>query len=174
MGPIRDLDELEKLVKAKESPTMSVAYAQDEDTILAVERAVREKIVNAVLVGDKAKITATCKSLGISPDMFDIVDEPNERKSGDVSVRLIVDQKADLLMKGTISTPYFLKAILNKELNLIPKGTLLSHTSIMDVPTYAKLLIVSDLAMIPAPTLNEKVQMVSYNINIAEKMGIKN
>lgn len=174
MEPIRDLDELEKLVKAKKSPIMSVAYAQDEDTILAVEHAVNEKIVNAVLVGDKAKITAICKSLDISPDMFEIVDEPNERRSGDVAVRLIVEQKADLLMKGTISTPYFLKSILNKELNLLPKGTLLSHTSIIDVPKYPKLLFASDAAMIPVPTLNEKVQIVNYNINIAAKLGIQN
>ena len=174
MEPIRDVEELEKLVKAKKSPTMSVAYAHDEDTIMAVARAVSEKIVKAVLVGDRERIIKACKNLDISPDIFDIFDEPDERKSGDVSVRLIVEQKADLLMKGTISTPYFLKSILNKELNLLPKGALLSHTTIIDVPSYPKLLMVSDVAMIPTPTLNEKVQMVNYNINIAARLGIKN
>jgi phosphate butyryltransferase len=174
MEPIRDLDELEKLVKARKSPTMSVAYAHDADTITAVERAVREKIINAILVGDKEKIIKICKNLAISPGMFEIFHEPDERKSGDVSIRLIVDQEADLLMKGTISTPYFLKSILNKELNLLPKGTLLSHTTIIDVPKYHKLLFASDAAMIPTPNLNEKVQMINYNINIAAKLGIQN
>jgi phosphate butyryltransferase len=174
MEPIKSLKELEKLVKAKETPTMSVAYGQDEDTIQAVERAVKEKIVNAILVGDKNKILEICKNLNISPDLFEIIDEPNEKKSGDVAVKLIVDKKASVLMKGLISTPYFLKSILNKEFDLIPKGALLSHTSLIEVPTYDKLLIVSDVAMIPEPTLDDKVQMINYNIAIAAKLGIMN
>lgn len=173
MEPIRSLKELEKLVKAKTTPTMSVAFAQDEDTLMAVERAVTEKIVNAILIGDKALIIEKCKALNISPDIFEIVDEPNERKSGDLAVKLIVDKKADLLMKGLISTPYFLKSILNKEFDLIPKGALLSHTSLIEVPTLDRLLIVSDVAMIPEPTLNDKVQMINYNIKIAGKLGIE-
>ncbi|MCU0284797.1 MAG: phosphate acyltransferase [Acidobacteria bacterium] len=174
MEPIRNLKELEKLVKEKETPTMSVAFAQDEDTIQAVERAVKEKIVKAILVGDKNKIIEICQKLNISPALFEIVDEPNEKKSGDVAVKLIVDKKANLLMKGLIATPYFLKSILNKEFDLIPKGALLSHTSLIDVPTYDKLLIVSDVAMIPEPTLDDKIQMINYNIAIAAKLGITN
>ncbi len=173
MNPIKDLKELEQLAKVKSTPTMSVAYAQDEDTILAVERAVREKIVNAIMIGDKDIIVEKCKSLNISPDMFEIVHEPNEKKSGELAVRMIVEKKAQVLMKGLISTPYFLKAILNKEFNLIPKGSVLSHTAIIDVPTYHKLLIVSDVAMIPEPTLAQKVAMINYNIAISKKLGIE-
>lgn len=174
MEPIRDLKQMEKLAKEKESPRMVVAYAQDEDTILAVERAVKEKIVEGILVGDKDVIVQKCKDAGVSPDQFEIVHEPNEKKSGDVSVRMIMEKKADVLMKGLISTPYFLKAILNKEYNLIPKGSLLSHTALIDIPTYDKLLIVSDVAMIPEPTLMQKVQIVNFNIQIANKLGIRN
>lgn len=174
MEPIRDLKQLEVLVKAKTSPTIAVAYGQDEDTILAVERAVREKIANVILVGDEKVIKQKCADLNISPSMFEICHEPNEKKSGEVAVKLIVDKKANILMKGLISTPYFLKAILNKDLDLLPKGALLSHTAIIDVPTYDKLLIVSDVAMIPEPTLEQKVQIINFNIAIASKLGITN
>jgi phosphate butyryltransferase len=173
MEPIKDLKQLEKLAKEKETPKMSVAYGQDEDTILAVERAVKEKIVDAILVGDKDVIIQKCKELNVSPDLFEIVDEPNEKKSGYTSVKLIMEKKANLLMKGLISTPYFLKAILNKEFNLIPKGSVLSHTAIIDAPEYDKLLIVSDVAMIPEPTLQQKIVITNYNINIAKKLGIE-
>lgn len=174
MNPIKDLEQLEKLVKEKETPKMSVAFAQDEDTLQAVDRAVREKIVDAILIGDKELIVEKCKKLNISPDQFEIIHEPNEKKSGDLAVKLIVEKKASVLMKGLISTPYFLKAILNKEYNLIKKGTLLSHTSLIEVPTLDRLMIVSDVAMIPEPSLGDKVQMINYNIKIAKKMGIEN
>jgi len=173
MEPIRDLKQLEKMAKEKQTPKMAVAYAQDEDTILAVERAVREKIVDAIMVGDKEVIVRKCKELNISPDIFEIINEPNEKKSGEVAVRLIVEKKASILMKGLISTPYFLKAILNKEFNLIPPGSLLSHTAVIDAPAYDKLLIVSDVAMIPNPTLDQKVQIINLNTAIASKLGIE-
>jgi len=174
MKEIKNLSELEQLVKEKKTPRMSVAYAQDEDTILAVNRAVDEKIVDGILIGDKTKILDICKKLNISPEKFDIVDEPNEKKSGLKAVELIIEGKADILMKGLISTPYFLKAILNKEYNLIKKGQVLSHTAIIEVATYDKLLIVSDVAMIPYPDLNQKIQMINYNIKIANQLGIEN
>ncbi len=174
MKPIRTLKEMEQLVKAKATPTMVVAYAQDEDTLLAVRRAVEENIVKAILVGNEAVIRQKCLELSIPTELFTIINEPGEAKSGAVAVQQIVDGKAQLLMKGLISTPYFLKAILNKDLNLVKKGQVLSHTAIIEVPTYDKLLIVSDVAMIPQPDLDQKVQMINYNVAICKKLGIEN
>jgi phosphate butyryltransferase len=174
MNPIKRLSEVESLVKAKKNCKMAVAYAQDENTILAARRAVEEKIVDAILIGDQEIIRAICQKLKIDPGLFKIVHEPDEKKSGDTAVRMIIDGKANLLMKGMIATPYYLKPILNKEYNLVAKDSVLSHTAILDIPTYDKLLIVSDVAMIPYPDLNQKVQMINYNIKIAAKLGIIN
>ncbi len=171
---IKSFKELEEKVKIKQTPTMSVAYPHDKDTIAAIHHAVKENIVNAIMVGDQEVITEQCKKLDIPVGDFKIVHEPNEKKSGLTAVQLIVDKKADVLMKGTISTPYFLKAILNKEFGLIPKGALLSHTALIDVPTYDKMMLVSDVAMIPDPSLEDKVQMINYNIKIANNLGLAN
>lgn len=166
---------MEALAKAKDTPTVVVAYAQEEDVLKAVDRAVRENIVRAVLVGDEPLIRSMCGDLRIDADAFEIVHETDEKKSGLVSVQLILDGKADFLMKGLISTPYFLKAILNKDFNLIQKGAILSHTTVLEMPAYEKLLIVSDVAMIPDPDLSQKVAMINYNVNvIAAKLGIEN
>jgi phosphate butyryltransferase len=174
MNPIRKLQEMEKLVKAQKSHKMAIAYGQDEDTIIAVARAVKEDIIEAIIVGDRNIITDVCQKVHVAPDLFEIIHEPDEQKSGDVAVRLIVEGKAKLLMKGLISSPYYLKSILNKEYGLVPKDGILSHTAIIEVPTYDKLILVSDVAMIPYPDLNQKVQIINYNIKIADKLGIKN
>ncbi len=174
MKPMRKLSEIETLVKSKKNFQMAVAYGQDEDTILAVRRAVEEKIVDAIMVGDEKVIREQCARLKIDAGIFQIVHEPDEKKSGDKAVRLIIDGKAQILMKGLISTPYYLKPILNKEYNLVGKDVALSHTTILEIPTYDKLLLVSDVAMIPYPDLNQKVQMIGYNVKIAAKLGIEN
>ncbi len=174
MKPMKKLSEIETLVKSKKNFSMAVAYGQDEDTILAVRRAVEEKIVDAIMVGDEKAIRDLCAKLKVDPGLFQIVNEPDEKKSGDTAVRLIMDGKAQILMKGLISTPYYLKPILNKDYNLVPKNGVLSHTTILEVSTYDKLLLVSDVAMIPYPDLNQKVQMINYNVKIAAKLGIEN
>lgn len=174
MTPIKSLGELETLVKARQTPIMSVAYAQDEETIQAVERAVREKVVEAILIGDGKIIEGQCKKLNIPPDMFQIVDETDEKRCGMLAVQLIIEGKASILMKGFISTTLFLKSILNKEFSLIKDESVLSHASIIEVPTYDKLLIVSDVAMIPEPDLQQKIQILRFDINIAQKLHIEN
>jgi len=40
MNRIETLEQLELLVKEQKTPKMAVAFAQDEDTLLAVKRAV--------------------------------------------------------------------------------------------------------------------------------------
>lgn len=174
MNEIRNLKELEKLVKEQTTPKMTIAYAQDDDTLLAAKRAVDEKIIEAILIGDENAIIEKCKILKIDPGMFEIIHEPDEKKSGYKAVEMIVQGKAHILMKGLISTPYFLKAILNKDFNLVKKGMVLSHTAIIEIHSYPKLLIVSDVAMIPYPDLNQKIQMINYNIKIAKKLNILN
>lgn len=174
MKPMRKLSEIESLVKAKKNFQMAVAYGQDDDTILAARRAVEEKIVDAILIGDEKVIRDQCAKLKIDAGIFQIVHEPDEKKSGDKAVRMIIDGKAQILMKGLISTPYYLKPILNKEYNLVGKDGVLSHTTILELPTYDKLLLVSDVAMIPYPDLNQKVQMIQFNVKIAAKLGIEN
>jgi phosphate butyryltransferase len=174
MNPVRKFKDLEQLVKSGKTYKMAVAYAQEEDTLRAVNRAVDEKMVDAILVGDKEKIAEICGKLKIDVKKFEIVHEPDEKKSGLAAVKLIMDGRAQILMKGLISTPYFLKAILNKEYDLIKKGTMLSHTALLEIATYDKLLIVSDVAMIPYPELNQKIQMVETDVRIAKKLGIEN
>ncbi len=169
---IKKLDDLKEIIKKRRKMTLSVAYAQDPYTILAVERAVKEGMVSAILVGDKEKIKALCEEKNVDPSLFEIVHEPDEKKSGKVAVKLIKEKKADILMKGLISTIYYMKAILDKENGLLPSGKTLTHIAVLEIPTYDKLLIVSDVAVIPEPTLKQKVDMINYCVSAAHKLGI--
>jgi len=62
-------------------------------------------------------------------------------------------------MKGFVSTSTFLKAILDKSLSLRGKG-LMSHLALFEVPTYHKIIGVTDGGMIIAPDLEQKVQII--------------
>jgi phosphate butyryltransferase len=88
-------------------------------------------------------------------------------------VLLVREGHADVLMKGIINTDNLLRAVLNKEHGLLPKGNVLSHITVAQIPTYNKLLFFSDAAVIPNPQLNHLDAMIRYNVDVCRKMGIE-
>ncbi len=87
-------------------------------------------------------------------------------------MELVRNGEAHVLMKGLVATSTFLKAILDKEHGLRGEG-LLSHVAAFDVPTYDKLLIITDAAMNIAPTLDQKKDMLRNAVVVAKALGVK-
>ncbi len=155
------------------SPKRLVAVnAVDDHTLDAVNTAVDGGIVEAVLTGDPDKITGTCLSLGIDPGKFTIEPAPSEDLAAMKGVELVSSGKADIMMKGLLSTDKFMRAILNKEYGLLPPKGVLSHVTVVENQNYHKLLIIGDVAIIPYPDLSQKIVMTGYLIRTAQALGI--
>ncbi len=169
---IRKLDDMFEYLKTRPRKRLVVAYGQDEHTIGAVHLAVTMGLIDATIVGDETKIKKLCDKKGFDCSVFQIVNEKNEAKSGVVAVDLINKGKGDFVMKGLISTDKYMRAILNKESGLLPPGGTLSHISVMECPNYHKLLIASDVAVIPAPDLKQKIAIANYLVSAAKSLGI--
>lgn len=176
MTPIRSLDQLVEDLKNRPSRRLAVAAGHDPNTIQAAARAAREDIAQVTLVGDAARIVALCGEFGIDPGVFTIVDEQDTVTAGAKAVALVRSGQADVLMKGLIATSDYMKQILNRETGLLPAGNVLSHVSVLELPeyqrTHGKLLFVADVAIIPAPDLAAKVQILGYCIAAAHSFGI--
>ncbi len=152
---------------------MIAAWAVDEHTIAAASRAVDLGIVDATLVGDEKLIKEQCAKDGIDVTKFKIVNNPSELPAVAEAVSLINAGEGDILMKGLCSTDKFMRAILNKETGLLPPKAVLSHCSVLENPNYHKLIFLGDMAVIPAPDLDQKKAIMNYLINTARSMGIK-
>jgi phosphate butyryltransferase len=171
---ITKLDDLLELVKTKGKKKLVAAYANDSHTIGAVSAAIDKGIVDATLVGDIDTIKQICAEEGINPDKFELVQEADENKAGVKAVSLIREGKGDILMKGLLSTDKYMRAILNKETGLMPgkKNDMLTHMAVFEVPSYHKLLVCSDVAIVPAPDMKQKQQILSYLISTAKNLEI--
>jgi phosphate butyryltransferase len=171
---ITKLDDLLELVKTKEKKRLVAAYANDSHTIGAVSAAIDKGIVDATLVGDIDTIKKVCAEEGIDPNKFELVQEADETKAGVKAVSLIREGKGNILMKGLLSTDKYMRAILNKETGLMPgkKNDMLTHMAVFEVPAYHKLLVCSDVAVMPAPDLKQKQTILTYLINTAKSLEI--
>ena len=168
---ITNFDQLLDHVRTKPKKRLIAAWAVDDHTIQAVRLAVEKGIVEAILVGDEEKILGVCTHEQIDPTLFKIIHIAEEVKAITTAVDMINNGAGDVLMKGLCSTDKYMRAILNKERGLLPPKAVLSHVTVVSAPTYPKLLIVGDVAVIPAPDLNQKVAITNYVINTAKALG---
>lgn len=170
---ISKLDDTFEYLKAQPRKRLIVAYGQDVHTIGAVHLAVTMGLIDATIVGDEAKIKELCEERGFDSSVFHIVHEKNEARSGMLSVDMINEGKGDFLMKGLISTDKYMRAILNKQQGLLPPGGVLSHIAVIESSNYHKLIISSDVAVIPKPDLKQKIAIANYLVSTAQSLGIE-
>ncbi|HDZ41933.1 MAG TPA: phosphate acetyltransferase [Bacteroidetes bacterium] len=171
---ITSLEQLAEIVKdRKDKPRMAVTWAQDENTLGAVEKAVKANMIEAWLFGDRSRIEDIARKLRLDLDLFKLQHVNNEIEAAQETVRLVKSGEADILMKGLIGTDKFLKAVLDKEKGLMKPKAVLSYVCAVDVPDYHKLLFITDTAVLPFPDLDQKVAMAEYAIEMAGKFGIR-
>lgn len=171
--PIKRLDEMVEKVKKLKAKTIAIAVAEDENTLEAINEAINSGFAKALMYGNKDKIIKCCEDLNIDYTRFDIIDEKDPVIATKLAVEAVKTNKADVLMKGLVNTDKFLKAVLDKEKGLLPPKTVMSYVCAIEVPSYNKLLFVTDTAVLPYPNLEQKAAMLKYAVKMANQFGIE-
>lgn len=170
---IRNFEDLIKAVQKQEAKRVVAVNGIDENTLEAMQDAVQLGFVKPIVTGDRETIEKSCTKLGIDVNSYEIIHASDLQEATEKAVELIHEGKADILMKGMISTDKFMRALLRKEYNLIPSKGMLSHIAVMSNPNYHKLLLFSDAAVLPYPDLKQKILITNYLICAARAMGIE-
>ena len=155
------------------TPIMAVAAAADEHTLQAALHARSQGVCDPILVGDEAQIQAILLQLGESVDASRVIQAADVVEAADKAVALVRDGRADFLMKGALDTKVILKAVVNKETGL-GTGKLMTHIAAFEIPTYHKLLVVTDGGMVPYPDLEQKAGIIRNAVEVERLWGIKN
>ena len=151
---------------------MIAAWGVDSHTIAAAAKAVEAGLADVTLVGDEELIAQACKAEGVDASSFTVIHNSNELASVAQAVQMIRDGEGDFLMKGLCSTDKFLRAVLNKETGLLPPKGTLTHCTVLEIPSYHKLLFVGDVAVIPAPDLKQKQLILECLVKTANAVGV--
>ena len=169
----KSFDELLAKVASIPMKKAAVCVSQDSAVIEAVRAAKDRKIADAILVGDADKTKAIAAELNIDISDFEMIDVKDVTEASLTAVKLVHDGVADLYMKGLIDTKGFLKSVLDKEVGL-RTGKTLSHVCVFDVKGYDRLMFLTDVAFLPYPTLEDKVNIIKNTVEICEAMGVEN
>jgi phosphotransacetylase len=136
----------------------------------AAVEAANKGLIIPILVGPRDKIESTAKSAGIDLNNFQIIDVPHSHAAAAKAVELLREAQAEVLMKGSLHTDELMAAVVARDKGLRTQRRI-SHVFVMDVPTYHKVLIVTDGAINIAPTLEDKVDICQNAIDLAISLG---
>jgi len=150
------------------TPT-AVVHPCDEASLRGAVEAAELDLIKPILVGPKARIEQTAHKYGINIRELPIVDAPYSQASAAKAVELVKEGKAEALMKGSLHTDELMGAVVAKDGGL-RTARRISHCFVMDVPTYAETLIVTDAAINIAPTMEDKVDIIQNAIDLAHAL----
>lgn len=173
MEPLRDFSGLTRKLRTQNiRKRVVVVSPNDPHTEYVISRALQEGIADFLLVSDAKHIQNSLYIQDNFPENVDVVKVPNAEDAAREAVSIVKHGSADILMKGLINTDELLRAVLDKENGILPKGNVLSHVTLSQIPLYNKFLLFSDAAVIPKPTLEQLDSMIRYDIEICHKLGI--
>jgi phosphate acetyltransferase len=170
--PGKKYDRLIAAAKAIPAAATIVVHPCDESSLRGVADAAKAGIIKPTLVGPLGKIKAAAFKHNIDISGFELVDAAHSEAAAAKAVELIHAGQGQLLMKGSLHTDELLSAVVAKETGL-RIGRRISHVFVMDVPTYHKVLIVTDAAINITPALEDKADICQNAIDLAISFNVK-
>lgn len=170
---IENLSSLVELAKNKRKRKIAVAAAGDYHVLEAISNASAQGIIEPILVGSENEIRKIATEINFDLKNIEVIDVQDPFEASLEAVKLIGEGKAEILMKGLVSSGLLLKAVLNKEFGL-RTGSLLSHVALFETPYYHKLLAVTDAAMNVDPDLTEKIDIIKNAVKVFHGLDIPN
>lgn len=151
---------------------MAVVMAENEHSLLAAMRAHQQGLIQAVLIGDTARIQALMARHNLSTEgvFFHQAEEPEQAVT--LATRLVREGEVDYLMKGGLETQTMMRGFIAKE-NGMRTGRLMSQVAFVENPFYHKLLALTDSALNTKPDLMQKKQILENAVEVFHCMGVE-
>ena len=150
----------------------AVAHPCDNVSLTGPVEAAEAGLIVPILVGPANKVRATAKEFGLDISPYRLVDVPHSHAAAATAVELVRSGEAELLMKGSLHTDELMTEVVNKQTGLRTERRI-SHAFLLDVPTYDKVLVVTDAAINIAPDLKAKRDICQNAIDLVRALGVE-
>jgi phosphotransacetylase len=169
----RKLKDLIERIKDLTPIRVAVVNAAQKVVLETLRDAVDLGLTEPTLVGESSVIRDLAASVGLRVNSDKIIDAKSDGTAAAAAVQLVRDGTVDVLMKGKIHTDILMHAILDSDHGLRLPGRRVSHVFLCDIPSYPKLLFITDAAINIAPDVNAKAQILQNAIELCHLLDIK-
>ena len=169
---IHDFRELMEAAVKSGPKSVSVAAADDNETLHAVVQASKMGLAKSILVGNREWIEVMLEKLSADTQAFEIIHEKDSVKAAALAAQVVRDGHADILMKGAVVTSKFLQAALGS-LGGLKEGLFSDVEVYEDVRSDARLVLVSDGGVNISPGIRQKLEIIRNAVKVAHRLGIR-
>jgi len=165
--------ELLATVKGKAN-RVAVPGATNLEALEAIKMADANGLISGgVLIGDVPVVKEMASQAGLDLNKFEYIQATDVPEMCRLAVECITTGRANFLLKGLVDTKFYMKAILNKEAKLVPPGSLLSHFVLFRSSHYRKMVVITDAAVMIAPTLEQKAKIIQNAVDVLRRLGVE-
>jgi phosphate acetyltransferase len=153
-------------------PVMTaVAHPCDQSSLEGAINAAEMGLIRPILIGPKEKIVGIAQQFKLDISPYECIDVPHSHAAAAKAVELVREGRAEALMKGSLHTDEVMGEVVKRDTG-IRTARRISHCFVLDVPTYADAIIISDAAVNITPTLEAKLDIVQNAIDLARALRV--
>jgi len=169
--PLRSFDEL--LARARNAGVrrIAVAAAAESAVIAAIAHAMKENLVQPILIGDIDLIRTLAEEQQVDLTGMELVHVAHPIAAAAAAVKLVHDGGAELVMKGLVKTKDFLRTLLKHEFGL-RRGRPLSQVAVFEAPERDRLVLLTDSGINIHPRFSRKIAIVKNALQLAYALGM--
>ena len=168
MGAICDFDALLTAADGRPPLRAAVVGAADPSVLAGMAEAAEAGYLDPVLVGRPEEVAAAAEEAGIDATAHRLVAAGTEEDQAAAGVELVTSGEVGGLVKGHVHTAAFLHPVVGR----LRTDRRMSHVFVLELPTYPKLLSVTDAAVNIAPDLRAKAAITANAIGLARRFGL--
>ncbi|MBE0557592.1 MAG: bifunctional enoyl-CoA hydratase/phosphate acetyltransferase [Proteobacteria bacterium] len=169
---ITSFDDLLRRAAGLSPKRILVVNPANTETFQAIANAQKKLPTTFLLVGDPDLIGRHLADEGGDPAKAEIIAAPRVNEALEKGIALAREEKADVLMKGSVDTSTMMKAVLLESSGL-KTGRLLSDIFILEFPERKdnKLIMITDGGMTLSLELKNKVDLIKNAVFVAHALG---
>ena len=160
------------LARATGLPAATAVFAQPvhAESLQSAVTAAESGFLRPVLVGPEKEMREVARQNGISLLRCRVIDVPHARAAVARAVEMARSGEADIIVQGDMTTADFMLRLIGPDgLRGVRR---FSHVLYLDVPSYPRPIIISDMMLNIEPSLEDKVEIVQNAIDFSRLMGL--
>ncbi len=160
------------LAKGLEPIRTAVVHPVDRSSLLGAIDAAEASLIVPILIGPEAKIRAAAEAADVDLSPYTLLATKHSHEAAAKAVAMARAGEVEALMKGSLHTDELMHEVVAKDTGLTTARRI-SHIFVMDVPTYPRVLFITDAAINIYPDLDDKRDIVQNAIDLAHVLGIE-
>ena len=163
---------IDRASKIQQKFKIAVINPISSETLAGALNAAEQGLIEPVLIGPKSKVEQVAQQIGKDITKYELIDVTSTLSAVNRAAELAKEGQVKALMKGSIHTSELMRVVVSRDAGL-RTGRRVSHCLVADVPTYEKLLILTDVAINISPDLLIKKEIVQNAIDFAQALDVR-